>query len=398
MSALIRRKDDRSKRVEREFGRRLYATDLPYEEAMNQLTQKHLDTVKLIKQSEFEKPYLEDDYVAMEYAYNPPDWPGWPGGPPVNPGGTVVPDCKVGVEASGSLDSWRECDPEDDCSAWIFTCAHKLISITCGYCTIARITPLEGDRLEVIICSKEDKLDVQYQTTEDPSKPPEWKKFEEERECCVETAISIGYTSQQMACDGTQALTASPGADEADCYTWSLSGGGSLSATTGKSVVYTAPSSNANCANNPTITLTNKSGATATLKIAVNCYTGSETAYKNNFCSLIVDWTCTPPPCGCPANLTCENVHMLMYEHPYSCSGSSAGGDDFAVNCETFCNYQNQCIFPPCTRAACEGASGTNAACDGIFHSKCDPARPAGPWDQRTTAMKTAGCCPAALL
>ena len=374
MSAQIRRKDDRSKRVEREFGRRLYATDLPYEEAMNQLTQKHLDTVKLIKQSEFEKPYLEDDYVPMEYAFYPPNYPPYA---PQNPGGTVVPDCRVGVEASGSLDSWRECDPEDDCSAWIFTCAHKLISITCGYCTIARITPLEGDRLEVIICSKEDKLDVQYQTTEDPSKPPEWKKFEEERECCVETAISIGYTSQQMACDGTQALTASPGADEADCYTWSLSGGGSLSATTGKSVIYTAPSSNANCENNPTITLTNKSGATATLKIAVNCYGSTGPAYAYT-------WDIQPAE-GC--------VHQI-YQQAKACDGSNYGS---AVGCDSCsCTYDATCCcYWPTTRCPPEFActqAGVVARC-----TSCNNCT-LGNVDVRTTAMKTAGCCPAALL
>ena len=140
MSAQIRRKNDRSKLVEQEYGRRLYASDLPYEEAMDQLSQKYLDSVKLIKQSEFKKPYLEDDYVPMEYAYYPTDWPTFA---PVNPGDSITPDCKVGIEASGVLDAWRDCvNPEEDCSAWIFTCAHKLTQIMCGYCTIKKMTPL----------------------------------------------------------------------------------------------------------------------------------------------------------------------------------------------------------------------------------------------------------------
>jgi len=363
--------------VEQEYGRRLYASDLPYEEAMDQLSQKYLDSVKLIKQSEFKKPYLEDDYVPMEYAYYPTDWPTFA---PVNPGDSITPDCKVGIEASGVLDAWRDCvNPEEDCSAWIFTCAHKLTQIMCGYCTIKKMTPLGGDRLEVIICSDGDSIDVKYQTTENPSKPTEWKKYEDNRECCPKGAISIGYTSQQMSCSGPpQTLTAVPPAqttkvDLGDlCYTWSVSGGGSLNKAKGNSVVYTPPATNANCASNPTITLTSKSGATATLKIAVNCSSGS--AYWKKF--------------------DCKNCYFLNGETKcsYACSGNPPGN-------------------------GCWACSSTKYGCDGAFvlaqleaaGSNCDQAHcltycnqycGTTPYTQdiRTAEQKTAGCCPAALL
>jgi len=372
LSAQIRRKNDRSKLVEQESGRRLYASDLPYEEAMDQLSQKYLDSVKLIKQSEFKKPYLEDDYSAMEYAYNPPSWPINPYAPP-NPGDSVIPDCRVGVEAAGALEDWRDCAEGDSCAGWVFTCAHKLISIGCGNCTIAKIEPLEGDRLMVIICSDRDALDIQVQTSEDPSKPAAWKSFEQKRECCPTTKACggkcdgcpppvIGYTSQQMSCSGTQTLTHASGGAGGP-YTWSTDYG-SFSAPTGTSVVFTAPSANGNCAYNPTITLTDCCGHTGTLAIAVNCGGTGVNAYKGN-----PSWQCgvSLGTCYCGGtyrNLDCSDADL-----------SSAG-----VLCSEVQVPGGLC------------APGCSAACSG------KPTSCPSYYDTRTTAQKEAGCCPAGLL
>lgn len=62
----------------------------------------------------------------------------------------------------------------------------------------------------------------------------------------------------QMSVNQTATLTVSGGCGGP--YTWSLSGGGYLSATTGDSVNYTAPSSNPNCNLNPLISVTDKAG------------------------------------------------------------------------------------------------------------------------------------------
>jgi hypothetical protein len=95
---------------------------------------------------------------------------------------------------------------------------------------------------------------------------------------------SIGYTTTQMSTSGTQTLTVVDAVSGAT-YTWAItSGGGSLSTDTGTSTVYTAPATNANCSNNPTISLSCEiaavgcvagSAATVidTLEIAVNAYT-----------------------------------------------------------------------------------------------------------------------------
>lgn len=387
MSAQIRRQNDRSKLVEQEFGRRMYATDLPYEEAMDQLTQKHLDTVKLIKQSEFKKPYLEDAYVPMEYGYNPPDWPDFA---PVNPGDSIIPDCRVGVEAAGALENWRECDPENDCAGWVFTCAHKLISVGCGNCTITQITPLEGDRLMVIICSDQDALDIKVQTTEDPSKPAAWKSFTEKRTCCPTTKACggkcegcpppvIGYTSQQMSCSGTQTLTHASGGAGGP-YTWSTDYG-SFSAPTGPSVVFTAPSANANCGNNPTITLTDCCNHTATLQIAVNCYSTAADACSYYSCTE----TCPiSPPCANPAMVKCKREGLRQ---KYDCDGNVFGAS-------TVCGASSR----TCADSNCVTCLSLCDLCTSIIGQNCPGKNPNTYYDDRTQAMKDGGCCPAQLL
>ena len=82
---------------------------------------------------------------------------------------------------------------------------------------------------------------------------------------------SIGYTTLQMQVSGTQTLiVVNPTSGET--YYWAASSG-SIDAT-GLSVTYTAPSSNANCTNNPTITLTCGGAVIHTLQLAVNAATG----------------------------------------------------------------------------------------------------------------------------
>ncbi len=85
--------------------------------------------------------------------------------------------------------------------------------------------------------------------------------------------LAIGYTSRQMSTSGSdssQTLTASGGSGS---YTWSIPGGsGALSNSNGNSTVYTAPSSNANRVNDPTVRLTDSAGQYVDLPMAVNGY------------------------------------------------------------------------------------------------------------------------------
>ena len=178
----------------------------------------------------------------------------------------------------------------------------------------------------------------------------------------------IGYTTQQMSVNGTQELTVTDGS-ESDTYTWSVAGGGSIAPETGLTVTYTAPSTNAECASNPTISLSCGGNVLDTLKIAVNALSSSANAVtlcENRVC----------PPCGTYFGY-CGSCLKAYY-----CSGEAryAGND---INC--------QCIGwgpdPP------NDANGNSGQC-----AERVPPYAVGWADVRTTEMKTAGCCPAQLL
>ena len=379
-----------SKVVTQETGKRLYTSDIPYAEQMNRLTQKYLDTVKKIKHSEFKKPYYPQTYDEMEHFYFPGVDPEFPPTP-----GEYTPDCKVGWEAAGGVEGWRVCAPDDDCAGWVFTCAHKITSLVCGNCTIQRIEELDGDRIMVIICSDEDEIWVDFKVRDG-----ETGKFETNRECigtdpdcvacynCPPSTLSIGYTTQQMAVNGTQTLTVNKKGGGGP-YSWSIiAGGGSLSAYSGTSVVYTASSTNTSCLNNPTIQLTDFCENKATLKIAVNASASVEEAYQAYSC--IMDETCYEGvPLRCVYQCAVVDIYgykcdgtVKSYLHGCACGGSSSYGGN------------------PCTEETCAWLA-INANCTVGCTTCLDAANTCGhgtPIDSRTAGMIVAGCCPASLL
>lgn len=92
---------------------------------------------------------------------------------------------------------------------------------------------------------------------------------------------TISYTTLGMQINETQTLTAVPGV--LGCgpivYDWVIvSGGGSLNASQGTSVIYTAPASNASCANNATIRLSISGTTMDTIVIAINGVIGATNA------------------------------------------------------------------------------------------------------------------------
>ena len=360
-----------SKIINQESGKRLYASDVPYQEQMQKLSQKYVLSVQLQKESEFKKPYLEDDYGEMEHFFYPgPEDPKFPPGP-----GGFDDGCKVGFESAGAVEGWRICAPSDDCAGWVFTCAHKIVSFACGNCQIARMEQLPGDRLLVVICSGEDKLSVKFATNDGKS-----HTFEPNRSClgpgadpgctscadCKTYPPVIHFTTQQMSVGGTQNLNATGGGGGP--YTWKLSaGGGTLSKTltnSGENTVYTAAGSNANCTNNPTIEVTDYCGNKATLKIAVNGAGATGAAYDIMTCSVsggAVHYVST--------GFKCDNSPATGF------NGCSSG-------------------FPPLT---CPGGppcdTSVNCGPTGKKHSCA-----VGTYDDRTAALLAAGCCPAGLL
>ena len=150
---------------------------------------------------------------------------------------------------------------------------------------------------------------------------------------CLDT---IGYTSLQMSVSGSQTLTAS-GAQDDDCYAWAItSGGGSLSVLTGKSVVYTAPASNANCSSNPTITLSCGGVAIDTIKLAVNADTSGNWAVNT-----YTEYKCEHIPEDDP-----YITKVYLYKNQYSCDGSLNPYTGISVDCK-FGASANQPGGPP---------------------------------------------------
>ena len=96
------------KPTEKEYGRRLYVSDLNYQGQIRKPTDKAFDNMYKLPHSENKKPYMEDDYGEMEYFQSPPfgfpwnfpdfDAPWMPkagGGEPITPPWLLVFTCQV---------------------------------------------------------------------------------------------------------------------------------------------------------------------------------------------------------------------------------------------------------------------------------------------------------------
>lgn len=181
---------------------------------------------------------------------------------------------------------------------------------------------------------------------------------------------SIGYTTLQMAIDEEQTLNVVPGTSGCGTpvYDWAITaGGGTLSASSGDSVVYTAPHTNPSCSLNPTIALTCNGVELDTLKIAVNA--DGAVPYAGQVFTGI-DITCQP--------YTGDTCWCTRRCPVFRCDGS--------VQTNGMCGAGLQGAVLLCT------ASYPPRVCN----SGCSPVLTT--LDSRTTAMKQAGCCPAQLL
>lgn len=186
-------------------------------------------------------------------------------------------------------------------------------------------------------------------------------------DCCE--GVSIGYTTQQMSADEQQVLNVEN--PVAGCiYDWEItSGGGSLSANTGTSVTYTAPSSNANCEQSPIIRLSVKGNVCDTLQIAVNTY-GIYLAYY-----IVTECILVPPggiDCFGNPKTTQGYTHYCCLEG-YNCDGS----------------FNKYSYSPSCWTHQPEGCGPD--WCDTF----CDIGKII---DTRTPEQIAGGCCPEDLL
>ena len=169
-------------------------------------------------------------------------------------------------------------------------------------------------------------------------------------DCSVESA-SIIYTTQQMSSGSTQTLGID--GDWNACYSWSLSGGGSLGTPAANGdVVLTAPTSNPECANNMVVSLSSGGVVIDTLDIATDMLGSITTWY-------VIRGTCYA---ASPTWVRCTVSSM------YCNSGRNWGAG----------NYMIFSSMAACLAAGC-GAVGNIM-------------------DNRSPAQITAGCCPYQLM
>ena len=176
----------------------------------------------------------------------------------------------------------------------------------------------------------------------------------------------------KMSINETATLTVSGGCGGP--YTWSLSGGGYFFSTMGDSVNYTSPADNSNCENNPIICVTNSAGQKIYKQIDVNAYTDmTQVAYSistydylygNNIWMSGDEGWCY------------GNVWLLWYT-TYNCRR------ELLADTHEFCSGTGTGIT----------SGGSTGALPCVNYWQVGQ----GIIDQRTAAMKAAGCCPKGL-
>ena len=377
------------KPTSKDYGRRHYVSDDDYQTAMRRVPDKAVYNKNILKQSEFKKPYRLDSetYEEMEYHYGDPSIPDYlPPQPNADVEGEIPGLYDYGlVHCFGDL---CYCKGQTKCFDW--WCTYPLIKAWFDdpnmgvsfsgnqICISAPATGVFGSQtlwydLQLLKRGKKTSISHLYKDVSecDPS------------ECCGCTGISIGYTTQQMSVSTQQTLTV-VGAVEGCTYDWAIaSGGGSLSANTGTSVVYTAPATNPECALNPTITLSVGSTQCSSLYISVTAGTTVAGYFASNDivlehgveqCCLRVTGICTYQVRA--VNYYCDGTYG------YTLRNCSPGHQ---IECEV-AQYYAWCS----TECAIERAN-----CD---LGECSDGCAAGLHDTRTAAQKTAGCCPLELM
>jgi hypothetical protein len=215
-----------------------------------------------------------------------------------------------------------------------------------------------------------------------PTPPPIPDDDDDDEEDCICSGAYIQYTTLQMQKNEEQTLVVR--GDRNCLYTWAItSGGGSFEYYTtdnkhaiGAEVTYIAPSSNASCSDNPTITLYCNGAFANSITIAVNAVTGTNTAYFK-----ATDRGCWIKPSN-PVETLCG-----VYINLYYCNGS-LNPNLFSNNCSQTASHSGGCD-------ACRNASVAPRC--GMGDRTINEIL-ALPNDWRTPGMIANGCCPYQLL
>lgn len=414
-----------------------YWVEDEYSDFQQLTSQKYIqDNYGKFPESEFQQPYKldeEDDYQFLEYLYSVPEFPTIP-----------IPDVDVTkTRPKGNCEElWRELFGDSkvpfipDESDWskIRKYAEKcpleyLPHICCKDMKIngpTVVTP--GQTVEYTVTgglpgcayswkSGKGRMAEGTYTAPDTSGTDEisvspWMSDDQDKKC-AKKSITIGeacngvisYTTLQMQVSTTQTLTVT-GAVEGETYSWSTTSG-SIVPTEGTSVTYTAPASNANCASNPTITLTCGGNVVDTITIAVNAVTTNAYAY-----GVKSGYVCVGPW----KNGDYKFYSVTATSDQYRCDGSRKTSGD-TCNTITITGHSScrlpwwcqditcDCAVPP--ESSCDLASLTwpYTICDNLTYALPNTGGIVDLRGQYITGGGGAkypsaadGCCPAALL
>jgi len=331
----------------KEFGRKPYISKT-YHDMMNNITDKQIFNQVVLKHSEMKKPYLSDDYSEMEHYFSP-IYPG-----PQDPSTYPVPWYDPNLpNVDTPWMSWTLNPDETTCEGMF----DELFNGTIG---------------------SANDFYVALNTYIRAGCPVAWI----DNAC---SSATIKYTTTQMAVNETQQLTAT--GEFHDWFIngeikWELDGGGALSSYEGETVIYTAPGTNAECADNATISLICNGTVEASLTIAINAVSTDERAsamLSAGYCYVNLN----SPPIIC---IICKGTW-----NTYKCDGSQPT-DPACTNVMEACGFKVICHYDGTTPNCSECYAELPSCCD-LYGVTFGVAK-----DLRTADMITAGCCPSALL
>ena len=399
--------------VNKEYSRLPYWTDDQYQDVQLSTSQKYMqDTYGAFPESEMQQPYKgdpEDDYQALEYDYSTPQFP--------DNNSDVLQNDTVPAPGAFCVNMWNKIFAGNVASLW--DKIKKYIATGCPmnqawhYCCTENLKingPSEVEVGQTVSFSVSGgNNDCDYNLDADggmmiagsytaPSTPGKDTIFvspftgsDARAICPVKKDIKITAPScpgkisglSQMAAGALQWLKVSnPGTG---VYTWSTTSG-TLGTPVGNQVLFTAPATNANCANNPTISLICGGGVVDTLTIAVNAFSASNVG---EICVL--------------SSTSCDIETYPNNSYPYNryYYGTAIGHKD-GINCdgiESEVIAENRVIELKNATGSCTTAiEAALRQLKNWLHLDCHGAS-FDTWnDLRTPTQKAAGCCPYQLL
>jgi hypothetical protein len=394
--------------VNKEYSRLPYWTDEGFDDVQRQVSQKYVqDNYGKFAESENQPPYLSDaDYQGLEYEYQDPQFPDIPDlNKDTAPKGTCYQLwLSLFGDATGAFiptaSEWNKLNEYAKKCPLIYMphicCLNMKIS---GPDSVA-----PGDTVEYSVsggghgcaydidAKRGEFIGYKYTAPTTPGsdrisiKP--WMSDDQHTICAYKDILieggckgTVHATTPQMQVGASQTLYIT-GGSEADTYYWSTTTG-SLSASEGTSVTYTAPATNPNCASNPTITVTCGGATIGTLKLAVNAYTATNVGIIWYYESQGTCWLS-----GQTYNIW--NICAQMYG--LACSGELTYNPAWNPQCRNGAGASCAAAFANGEQLVISGQTGSTAYCyaQGVRF---------GDWcDSRSEEMKTAGCCPAQLL